>query len=551
MKMIILLALALLVTSCGEKSTIVAGEGDDGGTLVIAMPADPATIFPPFALDTYGRLISEQIYDHLADVGPEMNTIGDAGFRPELAERWTWSNDSLSIAFHLNPRARWHDGRPVTARDVKFTLALHRNPALGGQGVDEHARIDSVTTPDSLTVVFWFASRSPVQFLDAAAQVPILPAHVLENIPVDKLRSSNPPLIGSGRFRLKRWDRGSSGELIADSANYRGRAKLDRVIWTSSGSTPARTKLLSGAADILDAMRPEDVREAARNPNLRIVTLTGLDYAFLQFNLRDPQRNQGPHPLFADRELRRALTMAVNRAEIVRSIMDTFAAVPLGPTVRAYPTTDSLVSQLPYDTARASRALDSLGWSRRDAAGTRTRNGRRLAFSVIVPSSSANRTRAAVIIQEQLRRVGVRMDIEGMDNSAFGARWSGKKFDAALGAFNMGSTPGATNRAWGTAGISAAGINFGSYSNPVFDAAVDSALTSNDRARARALFTRAYRTINEDSPAIWLYEPKSVIGIHRRIRTTPMRPGAWWTDLASWWIPSGERLPRDQILPPR
>jgi peptide/nickel transport system substrate-binding protein len=551
MKMTVVLPLVLLVTSCGEKSTTVAGEGDDGGTLVIAMPDDPGSIFPPFAFDTYGRLISEQIYDHLADVGPEMNTIGDAGFRPELAERWTWSNDSLSIAFHLNPRARWHDGQPVTARDVKFTLALHQNPALGGQSVDEHARIDSVTAPDSLTVVFWFASRSPVQFLDAAAQVPILPAHLLENIPADKLRSSDPPLIGSGRFRLKRWDRGSSGELTADSANYRGRAKLDRVIWTSSASTPARTKLLTGAADVLDVMRPEDVREAARDPNLRIVTLTGLDYAFLQFNLRDRERNQQPHALFSDRELRRALTMSLNRAEIVRSIMDTFATVPLGPTVRAYPTTDSLVTQLPYDSARAGRTLDSLGWIRRDASGTRTRNGRPLAFSVIVPAKSTSRKRAAVIIQEQLRRVGARMDIEEMDNSAFGARWRGKKFDAALGAFNMGSTPGATNRAWGTSGISANGVNFGSYSNPVFDAAVDSALSSNDPAQARALFSRAYRTINEDAPAIWLYEPKTVMGIHRRVRTTPMRPGAWWTDLASWWIPSGERLPRDQILPPR
>ena len=544
-------ALAYLAAACSEKSSPHAGESETGGTLVIAMASRPSAIFPPFAFDTYGRMISEQIYDHLADVGPEMNTIGDTGFRGELAERWTWSSDSLSIAFHLNPRARWHDGQPVTARDVKFTLALYRNPALGGQSVEEHARIDSVTTPDSLTVVFWFASRSPVQFLDAAAQVTILPAHLLEKIPVDKLRSSNPPLIGSGRFRLKRWDRGTSGELIADSANYRGRARLDRVIWTSSGSTPAGTMVLSGAADLFDAMRPDDVREAAHNPNVRVVTLTGLDYVFLQFNLRDPDQPQGPHPLFADRELRRALTMSVNREEVVRSIMDTLALVPLGPTVRAYPTTDPMVTQLPFDTARASRSLDSLGWSRSSASGTRTRDGKPLTFSVIVPASSGNRKRAAVIIQEQLRRVGARMKIEEMDYSAFGARWSGRKFDAALGNFNMGSTPSATNRAWGTSGISANGVNFGSYSNPVFDAAVDSALRSNDVGQARAFFTRAYRTINEDAAAIWLYEPKTVLGIHRRVRPTEMRKGAWWTDLASWWIPSGERLPHDQNVPQR
>lgn len=551
MKIIAVLGLAFLASACGENPSRSRDVGDVGGTLVIALPGDPGALFPPFAFETHGRMISEQIYDHLADVGPEMNTIGDAGFRKELAESWTWSDDSLSIKFHLNPRARWHDGRKVTARDVKFTIALYNNPELGGQTVDEHARIDSVTTPDSVTVVFWFATRSPVQFLDAAAQVPILPAHLLEGIPVEKLRSSNIPLIGSGRFKLKRWDRASSGELVADSNNYRGRAKLDRVIWTTLGSTSAVARLVGGEADLFDAMRPDDVRQISRVTSLRVITLPGLDYAFLAFNLRDRGGSQRPHAVFGNRELRRAIAMAVNRSEIVRNILDTFALVPVGPTVRAYPTTDSTVAQLPYDTTRAQRTLDSLGWSRKGEGTVRTRNGRPLTFTAIVPSTSGSRRRAAVLIQEQLRRVGVRMDIEEMDYSAFSERWRAGKFDAVLGSWNMGSTPGATPRVWGTSGVSKTGLNFGSYSNPAFDAAVDSALKAHDPRLARALFTRAYRTINDDAPAIWLYEPKSVIAVHTRIKPTPMRNGAWWTDLASWSIPAGERLKRDQALPQR
>ncbi|HLA14299.1 MAG TPA: peptide ABC transporter substrate-binding protein [Gemmatimonadaceae bacterium] len=551
MKVIVVLMLAYFAAACGGGESPRSGaDGDVGGTLIIAMPDDPGPIFPPFAFATHARLIYEQIYDHLADVGPEMNTIGDAGFTKELAENWTWSDDSLSIAFHLNPRARWHDGRKVTARDVAFTIALYKNPELGGQTVDEHARVDSVTTPDSLTVVFWFATRSPLQFLDAAAQVPILPAHVLEGIPVAKLRSSNVPLIGSGRFRLKRWDRGSSGELVADTANYRGRAKLDRVIWTTTASTSAVAKLLGGEADLFDALRPEDVRQISRDTTLRVITLPGLDYAFLAFNFRDPGGNR-PHPLFGNRELRRAIGMSVNRAAIVRNILDTFAVVPVGPTVRAYPTTDSTVAQLPYDTARARRALDSLGWTRSGGSGIRNRSGRPLAFTVIVPSARGSRKRAAVLIQEQLRRAGIRMEIEEMDYAAFEERLRAGKFDAALGAWNMGSTPGATRVTWATSGISKSGLNFGSYSNPLFDAAVDSALNSDDASLARALFTKAYRTINDDAPAIWLFEPKTVIAIHRRIRPTAMRTGAWWTDLASWSIPAAERLGRDQALPER
>lgn len=552
MRILALVGLSCIAVACSDNPPRTGAAADTGGTLVIALPADPGAIFPPFAFSGYGRMLASQIYDHLADVGPEMNTIGDAGFVPQLAERWEWSADSLSIAFHLNPRARWHDGRAVTARDVKFTLALYANPDLGGQTIDEHARVDSVTTPDSLTVVYWFANRSPVQFLDAAAQVQILPAHLIEGIPVKSLREADPPLIGSGRFRLKRWEKGSSGELVADSGNYRGRAKLDRLLWTTSaGATSSAAKLLSGAADVFDAMRPEDVRAASRNESVRVIGLRGLEYMFVHFNLRNPADKQRLHPLFGDRELRRALAMSVDRAQIVRSILDTFALVAVGPTVRAYSTTDSLVTQLPFDTLRANRALDSLGWTSRDSRGTRTRGGRPLAFTLIVPSSSPSRNRAAVLIQAQLERVGVRMDIGRMDNSAFGQRWHGGRFDAAFGSLSMGSTPGATERIWGTSAFPPNGYNFGSYSNPAFDAAVDSALTAPSQARARAFFTRAYEIINEDAPAIWMYEPMNVIGLHRRINTAPMRRGAWWFGLADWSIPAAERIPRDEIASAR
>ena len=548
MRILLLAGVSALVLACGDEQARTGGKSDTGGTVVIALPSDPGAIFPPFAFTTHGRMLASQIYDHLADVGPEMNTVGDAGFVPQLAERWDWSSDSLSIAFQLNPRARWHDGRPVTARDVKFTLALYANPDLGGQTIEEHARVDSVTTPDSLTVVYWFASRSPVQFLDAAAQVQILPAHLLEGVPVKSLRQADVPLVGSGRFRLKRWQKGVSGELVADSGNYRGRANLDRVIWTkSTGATTGAAQLLSGAADVFDAMRPDDVREAARNESVRVIALPGLEYQFVHFNLRDPADNKRPHQLFANRELRRALAMSVDRVQIVRNILDTFALVALGPTVRAYSTTDSLVTQLPFDTVRAKRTLDSLGWRNRDPRGIRMRGDRPLAFTLIVPSRSVSRARAAVLIQAQLKRVGIQVDIEQMDNSAFSERWRSRKFDAAFGTWNMGSTPGATVQTWTTSGAAPDGNNYGTYSNPAFDAAVDSALSATDRGRARAFFTRAYEIINEDAPAIWVYEPMNLIGIHTRVHTTPMRRGAWWFGLADWSIPVAERIPRDKI----
>lgn len=538
--------LTLCIAACSERPGNT-GAAEPGGTLVISTTADPGTLFPPLVFTTQGKQISEQIYDYLADVGPEMNTRGEKGFRAQLTDGWRWSADSLSLAFHLNPRARWHDGKAVSAHDVQFTFALNKNPELGGAFLSELRNIDSVTASDSLTAVFWFHRRLPTQFLDAAAQMLILPAHQLERIQVAKLRESPPPPIGTGRFRFRRWDKGSSVEIVSDSSNYRGRAKLDRVIWTISPDfTTAVTRLFSGDADLFDALRAENLPELRRHPNLRSIIVPGAGYAFIQFNLRDPSKKAQPHPLFGDRAVRRAIAMSIDRNALVKSVLDTLGLVAVGPTVRAFPTTDPRVSQIPFDSARGRATLDSLGWSSRDGQGIRTKSGREMAFKLLVPTSSMNRLRLAVLIQAQLRRMGIRVDIGQMDNSAFQARQQARTFDAVIGSWQVGASPDGTRQGWSSAGVGKDGLNYGSYENPTFDAQLDSALVS-DPEHAREKFTLAYATINQDAPAVWLYEPRTVIGLHRRIRTGWMRPDAWWTDLGDWHIPPAERLLRDRL----
>jgi ABC-type transport system substrate-binding protein len=102
------LALSLFIGGCTERTT-GNGTGDVGGTLVIATVGDPGTLFPPLAMTLQAKQITEQIYDYLADVGPDLDTRNERGFRPALADRWRWTSDSLMLAFHINPSAKWHD----------------------------------------------------------------------------------------------------------------------------------------------------------------------------------------------------------------------------------------------------------------------------------------------------------------------------------------------------------------------------------------------------------------------------------------------------------
>jgi peptide/nickel transport system substrate-binding protein len=543
-------SLALLfvpwIVACSDRNAPGAS-GEPGGTIVIATTADPGTLFPPLMFQTSAKQITEQIYDYLADVGPTMNTLSDEGFRPGLSDRWRWSSDSLMLTFYLNPHAKWHDGRAVTARDVQFTLSLYKNPALGGESRTELGNIDSVTVADSLTAVFWFHQRAPSQFLDAAAQMLVLPAHQLERISVDSLRELPPPPIGTGRFRFRTWNKGASVEIVADTSNYRGRAMLDRVIWSVAPEyTTAVTKLFSGDADVFDAMRVEDQAKMRRHTILKAFVLPGTGYGFMQFNLRDPANRSRPHPLFGDRNVRRAIAMSIDRSSLVKSVFDTFAVVPAGPTVRAYPTTDPRIVQLPFDTARAGAILDSIGWTRHGSDGMRSKNGRELAFPLLVTLGSMSRVRMGVLIQEQLRRVGIRVTLDQMEGRTLDAKRTTHTFDAVLGMWIMGASPDGTRAAWTTAGMGKDGVNYGSYSNHTFDVQLDSALAS-DPAHAREKFTAAYQTINEDAPAVWIYEPRTIVGLHRRIRTARMRPDAWWFSLADWSISPSERTLRDRL----
>jgi peptide/nickel transport system substrate-binding protein len=539
-----------LLLACADQQTS-RESGDAGGTLVIALTSDPGTLFPPIQVATQGKQIAEQIYDYLADVGPEMNTHGDRGFRAELADSWQWAGDSLSIAFRINPRARWHDGVRVDAHDVAFTFALNKNPALGGRLDSELSDIDSVSVADSLTAVFWFRARSPNQFLNAAAQMLILPAHQMSALPAEALRDAPPPPIGTGRFRLRSWDRGSSVELVSDSSNYRGRAKLDRVIWSVTPDfNAAVAKLFGGEADLVEGLRLENVRDLPGHRNVRAVILPGTDYAFLLFNLRDPIAHAKPHPLFGDRNLRRAVAMLLDRDAMVKNVFDTLANVPLGPTVRAFASTSPTIPQIPFDVARGQATLDSIGWSARNADGIRVKAGRELAFTLLLPSLNLNRRRLGVMIQEQLRKAGIKVTLEPLDNAALTARLSTHRFDASLSSWHLGASLDGTRSGWTRAGLEKGGVNYGSYENPLFDAQLEFAL-EGDPLQSRSAFTNAFGIINQDAPAVWLYEAKTILGLHKRIRTPRMRPDAWWIGLGDWSIPPSERILRDRIRPTR
>lgn len=535
--------IASLAWGCADRAT---GDDASGGTVVIAVPGNLTPVLPLHVTTSAAANIAAQVYDRLAQISEDLNSIGDAGFQPRLAKSWTWGTDSLSVAFALDPDARWHDGRPVRASDVRFSLGLAKDPKTGASIAPLLANIDSVSVRDSLTAVVWFKRRTPEQFYDVAYQLYILPEHVLGGIARDQLATTEASrlLVGSGRFRLARFEPNVRLELIADTANYRGRPKLDRVVYAPAADAGATiAQIMSGQADVMEFIPPDLVARLDSGSPARAVRSPGLAFTMMGMNQRAP-RGTAPHPVFGDRTVRRAISMALDRQAMLKNVFDTLGVLGVGPFARRV--ADTTLTLPPFDRAAAAALLDSAGW-RAGADGIRSRNGRPLAFSIMFPTTSRPRERYAVLIQEQLRSIGARVELTGVDFPTFMARQAEGNFDAAMIAMNPDPNLGGARQYWTTSAIGGGGQNFVRYSNRQFDALLDSAITATDPARSKALARRAWQILVDDAPAVWLYDLLTLHAVHRRIRPTDMRADGWWAGLADWTIPANERIDRDRV----
>lgn len=541
---LLLLALAAL-TACGPADS--SGRDEFGGTLIIATGQEADALLPPLIETTAGRQAVDMLFMPIAQLRDDMNILGDSGFVPALADRWEWAPDSLSLAFHLDPRARWSDGTPVRAGDVRFSLAAFRSPGVSADVAPNLANVDSVSVRDSSTFVVWYSKRSATQFFDVAHDLIPFPEHVYGVMPLDSLRASAAARspVGSGKFRLARWEPGVRVELVADTAHWAGRAKLDRIIWLPfSDPNTQVAKLITGEADMIELLRGPALDQAVKDSALQFIRRPSLDFAMALFNLRDPADRRRPHPLFADRALRRALSLALDRQSLVHNVLDTLGVAMTSPFLSAYGIPGGRIP--PSDTAAAARALDSLGWRDSNGDGVRDKGGRDLAFSITAPTTSAARARATVIMQEAFRRIGARATVDNVENAVHGANYGAGRFDITVMGYSSGPSPAAIRQYWRSSPM-AEGSNYGMYSNPVFDATVDSAVSTVNGHLSRELFGRAATILVDDAPAIWLYELRAISGIHKRFRTAPMRADAWWSRLDEWSVDPAQALDRDRI----
>lgn len=524
-------AAGILVLAAVLGCTPRRAECNGCGTLVVAAVGEPATLVPPLVMETVGRDISDLVFERLADLKTGGAPVDPSAYRPRLADRWE-QMDSVTWRFHVRPGVRWHDGQPVTAEDVAFSFAAFTDSAISGTTGSYLTGKLRATAEDSTWVRLQFTEPSPEQLYDATYHVRVLPKHIWSAIPPARWEADTAiaHLVGSGPYRIRRWNRGQSLELEADTVNARVSVPaLRRVIWRFTADPDAALNLLlAHEADVVETVGTLDgARRVAADTTLRLVPYPSAAYGFLAFRLADHAGQ--PHPMLRDREIRRALAAAVDRATAVRAVFGPSTRVPPGPMSQGLWIWDDAIRTIAFDSSGARSVLDRV----------RAR-GRLRPIEILVPATSQTRRQLAQIVQEAWRRIGIAATIAVVDFPVFQERLATGRFDSYIGVYLDEPSPRGLADQWTRAGWDA--LNYGRYANPQFDTLLAMASRETDPATARRRWREAMDTLNGDAPAIFLYALTNTAALHRRLGNVMIDPYAWASTLPSWIVDTSHAL---------
>ncbi|MEL3913633.1 ABC transporter substrate-binding protein [Treponema pedis] len=476
------LTVTVLVISCSKnEAEMGAGEKTaEKTTLIVRAGGDPMSWNPDILPDDNGYPIFQNIFNRLVKLDASKNII------PDLAESWDISPDGKKITFHLHT-AEWHDGKPVTADDVKYTFdyIAKKNTYLLYSRLQI---IDEIVVKDSKTVVFKLKvpDVSLVANLGWYASF-VLPKHIFDNGQEweDNLATKEMP-IGSGPFKFLKFKQGESVTLEANKNYFMGAPKIDNVIFTMiPDNATAVQALVNGEVDVLENLPAANNRELLANPQLRLVFNEYPSPMRVIFNMRNEK--------VKDANLRRAIASAINKKEISDKIFDGVQK----PEYAMYPefikwvsNTEDASPQFNIDAAR--KILQDAGY-KADKDGFFVRG---LQIEVFEDGGYPD---AAKLMQATLAKAGIELKVNVSEYNAWADKvGTNKDFMLELQGGFMGPDPAALYSRYGTDQSN----NWSGYSNIKFDELCKKGLTVGDKKERAAIYKEAQKILAEDLPFI-------------------------------------------------
>jgi len=487
-------------------------QADPEGRLILPLGGEPSILNPILSSDSASSAVEGTIFSGMVRINEKLEVV------PDLAKKWDVSADGLVWTFHLRKNVKWHDGHPFTAEDVKFTFDAILNPKVNSVRRGDYI-IDG--TPIRFEAVDKYTLRAilPKPFAPFLVQsgMSVIPKHILEGKDINTAEFNRKP-IGTGPFRFKEWMSGDHVTVVRNDNYYLGKPHLAEVVFKTIPDANSRlVALKTGEVDESD-IPPKDYESIWKVPGLNIFEYDALVYTYFGFNLKNP--------LFTDVKVRRALAHATDKNQLISLVLKGLGRIahcPMSPVSWAY---SEGVAKYDYDLKEAKRLLKEAGWEPGDN-GILVKEGMKFEFTVLVNQGNKEREKAAIILQQQWEKIGVKMNIRVMEWSAMlkivDSPKDPKDFDAVIIGWSLGVDPDARS-IWHSDQYPR-GLNFIGYDNPEVDRLLELGRTTMQKSKRKEIYADMNRIISYDQPYIFLWYPRSVVAVRDRVGGLLTEPG--------------------------
>lgn len=515
------IAIGLCVASCGKREG--KGTAETGAATADAEPARGGVVYRHLESDcrtlnwilystSSENYVLRYLYDRLLDYDQNAEIV------PVLARDYEMSKDHRRIRVTLRDSLRWHDGEPITAEDIRFTVETILDPlvpAVNKKGW--FSALDRLEVIDSLTVEFVW--KEPlVTSIHALTEIAPIPEHVYAVGDFNKHTANRAP-VGSGPFKFEEWRTGQMISIVRNDDYYGRKPYVDRVIF----------KVIPEGSSALTALRTGELDEMRVTQDQWQMLTRDLDFA-RRFDMRSfyvPQYNYFTWNCrsvwFEDKRVRRAMTMLFDRETLNKELYSGNARIVTGPFYVSSWAYDASVEPVPFDPEGAKKLLDEAGWTDRDNDGVREKDGTKFEFDFYVIGGSDTARRFSELLQEQCRKAGVIVQVRQLEGAVFHERIKKGEYNGAVLAWRLENDPDVYDT-FHSAQVPPLGLNHAFYSNARVDSLLELGRLEFDKEKRKEIYHEVHRLIHEDQPYTFVNSVPEKRPFNRRIGNILISP---------------------------
>jgi ABC-type transport system substrate-binding protein len=511
---ICVIALSLLFGVMNSAMAVGNPKAPFGGDFKINLGQSPTTLNPLSSTDAYASDVQSMIIEGLL-----VRNVDTREWEPGLAKEWTISKDGKTFEFTLRDGVKWHDGKPLTAEDVKFSFDAIMDPKDKYHTAQKKSYYENIKSVDIIAPnkVRFNVGTPYFDNFSVAATLSVVPMHLYKNPSKEQEKILNRTLIGTGPYVLKEFDRAKRIVLEANP-NWWGRSapnmkgiynfKTITMRFIQDSSISIRS-IENGDIDFLSPLQADEYAQKAVGPKwgksvfkVKTENKQPSGYAFVGFNLTNP--------MFKSVKTREAIVSLFDRKRMIEKLLFNYSVPATGPTYIQSDYADPSVQPIPFDPKLALKKLTEDGWKDTDGDKILTKmiDGKKVKLSFTILEPSADFVKYLTTFQEDAKKAGVDIQVKVVEWNAFIKLLDERKFEAVRLSWSGGDIDWDPKQIWHTDSIANSGSNFVGYSNKKVDKLIDEARVIMDKKTRITKLREVYKQIAADVPYIFLFNGK-------------------------------------------